>query len=143
MAANSVDHQQWMFGMRNDGLVYSSISISTKIGMAVGTSLVAYVLAWAGFRCTPPLQFCRWCDSRGLLWRAHRHHGVADPMHLVLQVGSPSSPDRSGFERTLENGSGDTRAGWAGACRASLSLNSEFPGAAMSPPRNTKTDKRK
>jgi GPH family glycoside/pentoside/hexuronide:cation symporter len=54
MAANSVDHQQWLFGMRNDGLVYSSVSIATKIGMATGTSLVAYVLAWAGFDALHP-----------------------------------------------------------------------------------------
>jgi GPH family glycoside/pentoside/hexuronide:cation symporter len=49
MAANAVDYQQWQFGMRNDGLIYSSVSIATKIGIALGTSLVAYVLAWAGF----------------------------------------------------------------------------------------------
>lgn len=49
MAANTVDQQQWLYGMRNDGLVYSSISIATKIGMAAGTSLVAYGLAWAHF----------------------------------------------------------------------------------------------
>jgi glycoside/pentoside/hexuronide:cation symporter, GPH family len=49
MAANAVDYQQWQFGMRNDGLIYSSISIATKIGIALGTSLVAYVLAWVGF----------------------------------------------------------------------------------------------
>jgi len=54
MAANSVDHQQWLFGMRNDGLVYSSVSISTKIGIAVGASLVAYALAWAGFDALHP-----------------------------------------------------------------------------------------
>jgi GPH family glycoside/pentoside/hexuronide:cation symporter len=54
MAANSVDHQQWLYGMRNDGLVYSSVSIATKIGIAVGASLVAYALAWAGFDALHP-----------------------------------------------------------------------------------------
>jgi len=54
MAANSVDHQQWLYGMRNDGLVYSSVSIATKIGIAVGASLVAYTLAWAGFDALHP-----------------------------------------------------------------------------------------
>jgi GPH family glycoside/pentoside/hexuronide:cation symporter len=49
MAANTVDQQQWLYGMRNDGLVFSSVSISTKIGMAAGTSLVAYGLAWSHF----------------------------------------------------------------------------------------------
>jgi GPH family glycoside/pentoside/hexuronide:cation symporter len=54
MAANSVDHQQWQYGMRNDGLVYSSVSIATKIGIAVGASSVAYALAWAGFDALHP-----------------------------------------------------------------------------------------
>jgi GPH family glycoside/pentoside/hexuronide:cation symporter len=54
MAANTVDQQQWLFGMRNDGLVYSSISIATKIGMAAGTSLVAYGLAFAHFDALHP-----------------------------------------------------------------------------------------
>jgi GPH family glycoside/pentoside/hexuronide:cation symporter len=54
MAANSVDYQQWLYGMRNDGLVYSSVSIATKIGIAVGASMVAYALAWAGFDALHP-----------------------------------------------------------------------------------------
>jgi len=54
MAANTVDQQQWLYGMRNDGLVFSSISIATKIGMAAGTSLVAYGLAWAHFDAVHP-----------------------------------------------------------------------------------------
>ncbi len=49
MAADSVDYQQWKFGTRDDGLLFSSISFSTKVGMAVGSSFVAYVLAWAHF----------------------------------------------------------------------------------------------
>jgi GPH family glycoside/pentoside/hexuronide:cation symporter len=54
MAANTVDQQQWLYGMRNDGLVFSSISIATKIGMAAGTSLVAYGLAFAHFDAVHP-----------------------------------------------------------------------------------------
>jgi len=54
MAANTVDQQQCLHGMRNDGLVFSSVSISTKIGMAAGTSLVAYGLAWSHFDALHP-----------------------------------------------------------------------------------------
>lgn len=54
MAANSVDHHQWLYDMRNDGLVYSSLSIAIKVGIALGASLVAYMLAWAGFNALHP-----------------------------------------------------------------------------------------
>jgi GPH family glycoside/pentoside/hexuronide:cation symporter len=49
MSTYAIDYQQWRFGTRNDGLLVSSISLSTKVGMAAGISLVAYVLAWAHF----------------------------------------------------------------------------------------------
>lgn len=49
MTADAVDYQQWKFGTRDDGLLFSSISLSTKVGMAAGASFVAYVLAWAHF----------------------------------------------------------------------------------------------
>ncbi len=58
MTADAVDYQQWKFGTRDDGLLFSSISLSTKVGMAAGASSVAYVLAWAHFnpaQITPPV----------------------------------------------------------------------------------------
>ncbi|NWK98708.1 MFS transporter [Sphingobium lactosutens] len=49
MAADAVDYHEWIFGTRNEGLLSSGISLSTKIGMAVGTAIIAYVLAIAGY----------------------------------------------------------------------------------------------
>ena len=49
MSTYAIDYQQWRFGIRNDGLLVSSISLSTKVGMAAGISLIAYMLAWAHF----------------------------------------------------------------------------------------------
>lgn len=49
MAADAVDYHEWVFGTRNEGLLSSGISLSTKIGMAVGTAIIAYVLAIGGY----------------------------------------------------------------------------------------------
>jgi GPH family glycoside/pentoside/hexuronide:cation symporter len=49
MAADAVDYHEWMFGLRNEGLLSSGISLSTKIGMAIGTAVIAYGLGMAGY----------------------------------------------------------------------------------------------
>ena len=49
MAADSVDYHEWLYSSRNEGLLSSGISLATKIGMAVGTAVVAYTLAIAGY----------------------------------------------------------------------------------------------
>lgn len=49
MVADSVDYQQWKFGNRDDGLIFSSMSLVTKVGMALGGSLIAFALARAHF----------------------------------------------------------------------------------------------
>ena len=49
MAADAVDYHEWCFGARNEGLLSSGISLSTKVGMAIGTAIIAYVLAGAGY----------------------------------------------------------------------------------------------
>lgn len=49
MAADAVDYHEWTFGLRNEGLLSSGISLSTKIGMALGTAIIAYVLGIAGY----------------------------------------------------------------------------------------------
>jgi GPH family glycoside/pentoside/hexuronide:cation symporter len=54
MAANSVDHQQWLHGARSEGLVFASLSVAVKVGIAIGTSLTGYALAWAGFDALHP-----------------------------------------------------------------------------------------
>lgn len=49
MFADSVDYQQWKFGTRDDGLIFSSMSLCTKIGMAAGGALIAFAMAHAHF----------------------------------------------------------------------------------------------
>ncbi|WP_299310096.1 MFS transporter [uncultured Croceicoccus sp.] len=49
MAAESVDYHQSKHGVRYEGLLSSGISVSTKIGMAIGSALAAYVLAFASY----------------------------------------------------------------------------------------------
>lgn len=49
MAADAVDYHEWIFGARNEGLLSSGISLSTKVGMAIGTAIIAYVLGIAGY----------------------------------------------------------------------------------------------
>lgn len=49
MAAETVDYHEAQFGIRNEGLLSSGISLATKIGMAVGTAAIAYSLGIAGY----------------------------------------------------------------------------------------------
>lgn len=44
-----VEYGEWRTGIRNDGFQYSFISLANKIGMALGTSLLALVMGWAGY----------------------------------------------------------------------------------------------
>lgn len=49
MAAATADYHQALFGVRHEGLLSSGISTSTKVGMAIGSALGAFVLSWAGY----------------------------------------------------------------------------------------------
>lgn len=49
MAAATADYHQALFGVRHEGLLSSGISTSTKVGMALGSALGAFVLSWAGY----------------------------------------------------------------------------------------------
>lgn len=44
-----VEYGEWKTGLRNDGFQYAFISLGNKIGMALGTSLLAIVLGKAGY----------------------------------------------------------------------------------------------
>ncbi|MDR1527818.1 MAG: MFS transporter [Dysgonamonadaceae bacterium] len=46
MFADIVDHQEWTTGRRAAGLVFSSSSMSQKLGWALGASLGGWILAW-------------------------------------------------------------------------------------------------
>lgn len=49
MLGDTIDYQEWKFGERPEGLLVSSYSFSTKFGVAIGSSLIAYSLGWAGY----------------------------------------------------------------------------------------------
>ncbi|MFD2210762.1 glycoside-pentoside-hexuronide (GPH):cation symporter [Virgibacillus halophilus] len=49
MLGDSIDYQEWKFGTRPEGLLVSSYSFSTKFGVAIGSSFLAYALSWAGY----------------------------------------------------------------------------------------------
>jgi glycoside/pentoside/hexuronide:cation symporter, GPH family len=49
MLADTIDYQEWKFGQRTEGLLYSGYSFATKFGIAIGSALVAYALGWAGY----------------------------------------------------------------------------------------------
>ena len=44
-----VEYGEWRTGIRNDGFQYAFISLGNKIGMALGTALLALSLRWAGY----------------------------------------------------------------------------------------------
>lgn len=49
MIAETVDYHEWKFGTRREGLLSAGISLSTKVGMAIGTAGFAFVLSAAGY----------------------------------------------------------------------------------------------
>lgn len=44
-----VEYGEWRTGIRNDGFQYAFISLGNKIGMALGTALLALSLGWADY----------------------------------------------------------------------------------------------
>lgn len=47
--SDCVEYGEWRTGIRNDGFQYAFISLGNKIGMALGTALLALSLGWAGY----------------------------------------------------------------------------------------------
>ncbi|BBH69762.1 MFS transporter [Actinoplanes sp. OR16] len=50
LVADTVEWQEWRSGQRNEGLLFSGYSMSTKIGAALGSALLAWGLAAVGYR---------------------------------------------------------------------------------------------
>ncbi len=44
-----MEYGEWKTGFRNDGFQYAFVSLGNKIGMALGTSLLALALGSAGY----------------------------------------------------------------------------------------------
>lgn len=49
MIADSVDFNEWKFGTRTEGTLYAGYSFATKVGIAIGSAAVGYVLAFTGY----------------------------------------------------------------------------------------------
>jgi GPH family glycoside/pentoside/hexuronide:cation symporter len=49
MVANATDYHELKFSSRADGLIYSCLSLSTKIGIALGAALIAFGLSSAHY----------------------------------------------------------------------------------------------
>lgn len=49
MVAETVDYHEWRFASRKEGLLSAGVSLATKVGMALGTAGIAFVLAASGY----------------------------------------------------------------------------------------------
>jgi len=49
MVAETVDYHEWLYSTRKEGLLSAGVSLATKVGMAVGTAGIAFVLAAANY----------------------------------------------------------------------------------------------
>lgn len=49
MIAETVDYHEWIFSTRREGLLSAGISLATKVGMAVGSAGIAFMLASVGY----------------------------------------------------------------------------------------------
>ncbi|GAA2897781.1 glycoside-pentoside-hexuronide (GPH):cation symporter [Streptomyces mexicanus] len=47
--ADTVDYNEWRFGVRSEGLLNAGFSLATKVGTAIGGAFVAFALARAGY----------------------------------------------------------------------------------------------
>ena len=49
MYADTADFGEWKFGRRTTGLVFSASVFSQKVGLAIGTGALGWILAYYGF----------------------------------------------------------------------------------------------
>ena len=49
MYADTADFGEWKFGRRTTGLVFSASVFSQKVGLAIGTGVLGWLLAYYGF----------------------------------------------------------------------------------------------
>ena len=79
MVAETVDYHDWRFSSRKEGLLSAGVSLATKVGMALGTAGIAFVLAASGYApdavTDTARQAIRWSYYGGIV------------VLLVLQIG--------------------------------------------------------
>ena len=49
MMADAIDYNEWKFGTREEGTVYSLHSFFRKLAQGVGPSLVLLIMGWLGY----------------------------------------------------------------------------------------------
>lgn len=49
MIAQTVDYHEQLYGVRREGLLSAGVSLATKLGMALGTAGIAFILAASGY----------------------------------------------------------------------------------------------
>lgn len=49
MIAETVDYHEWLYATRKEGLLSAGVSLATKVGMALGTAGIAFVLAASNY----------------------------------------------------------------------------------------------
>ena len=70
-----VEYGEWKTGLRNDGFQYAFISLGNKVGMAIGTSLLAAVLEMCGYVANQQQKLCgTQCDPPFI------YHGSGHPV---------------------------------------------------------------
>lgn len=50
MIAGTVDYHEWKHGTRNEGVLSAGVSLATKVGMAIGSAGVAFLLGWVDYQ---------------------------------------------------------------------------------------------
>ena len=59
MIADTVDWHEWTFGNRSEGILSAGVSLATKVGMALGTAGVAFLLAWVSYNADAVTEMAR------------------------------------------------------------------------------------
>ena len=50
MIAGTVDYHEWKHGTRNEGVLSAGVSLATKVGMAIGSAGVAFLLGYVNYQ---------------------------------------------------------------------------------------------
>lgn len=59
MIAETVDYHEWRFGTRKEGLLSAGVSLATKVGMAIGTAGIAFMLGAVDYAPGAPSEAAR------------------------------------------------------------------------------------
>lgn len=80
LIADTVEYGEWKTGVRSDGINYSLLSSTRKLGMAFGGALAAFALAWGGYESTAVQQ------SEAAMFGIRVAAGLAPALAILLAV---------------------------------------------------------